>query len=449
MNSYVNECSDKFEHIKDIIKIMSKFVKDGKVEKRKFGEVMTPISLVKEMLDTLPKEVWSNPNLKWLDPANGAGTFPYVVIYKLMNGLSEWEPDVELRYKHIVENMIYTCELQSRNVFLWLCGVDPKDEYTTNSYWGSFLDEGFDYHMKNVWSVENFDIIIGNPPYQEEIITKKGSAKALYNIFTEKSISITNLVSFITPSRWFAGGKGLESFRLMMIKSNKIKSIKHFDDASKIFENVDITGGVSYFIFDNNYNGLCTYNQIEIDLSKYDIIVNPIYYSIIDKVSKYDGLNKICKGQSYSGITTNDIRLSDTESDNHIKCYVSKVNGYEKWINRNQIRNIDLNKWKVITARANGSYPRFGNKFIGKPNEICNQSYICFEVNSKLECENLLKYINTKFANFLLSIRKISQDLKPDTCKWIPYINLNKEMNDDDLAILFNLTSDEKNIIGI
>ena len=75
--------------------------------------------------------------------------------------------DTEIRYKHIVENMIYTCELQSRNVFLWLCGVDPKDEYTTNSYWGSFLDDGFDFHMKNVWDVDKFDIIIGNPPYQD------------------------------------------------------------------------------------------------------------------------------------------------------------------------------------------------------------------------------------------------------------------------------------------
>ena len=84
--------------------------------------------------------------MKWLDPANGAGTFPLVVIYKLMKGLSEWEPNIEKRYKHIVENMIYTCELQSRNVFLWLCGVDPKDKYITNTYWGSFLDKDFDFH---------------------------------------------------------------------------------------------------------------------------------------------------------------------------------------------------------------------------------------------------------------------------------------------------------------
>ena len=165
MKSYVESAIDKTEHIKDVVRIINKFVKDGTVEKKKHGEVMTPITLVREMLDTLPKEVWSNPNLKWLDPANGAGTFPFVIIYKLMNGLKDWEPDTEKRYKHIVENMIYVCELQSRNVFLWLCGVDPKDEYTTNTYWGSFLEEGFDKHMREVWKVDKFDIVVGNPPY--------------------------------------------------------------------------------------------------------------------------------------------------------------------------------------------------------------------------------------------------------------------------------------------
>lgn len=205
MNSFVNGCSDKFEHIKDVVKIINQFVKDGEVERKKYGEVMTPITLVREMLDTLPKEVWSNPNLKWLDPANGAGTFPFVVIYKLMNGLKNVEgfEDVEFRYKHIVENMIYTCELQSRNVALWLCGVDPKDEYTTNTYWGSFLDKGFDYHMKNVWGVDKFDIVIGNPPYQEQVGPKK--TKSIWNLFVKKSISLLSVDGFMTmvhPSGW-------------------------------------------------------------------------------------------------------------------------------------------------------------------------------------------------------------------------------------------------------
>lgn len=104
------------------------------------------------------------------------------------------------------------------------------------------------------------------------------------------------------------------------------------------------------------------------------------YYPLIDKISKYDGLNKICKGQSYSGLTTNDSRLKKEKLDeNYIKCYVSKRNGYEKWINRDHLKkSIDLSKWKATNAddSSHGSYSNFGNKFIGHPNEVCNQSYI-------------------------------------------------------------------------
>jgi type I restriction-modification system DNA methylase subunit len=143
----------KMDHIKDIIMMLREYVKVGEVEKKKFGEVMTPLELVKEMLATLPEDVWSNPNLKWLDPANGTGPYPIMVIYKLMNGLAEWEPDAEKRYKHIVENMIYVCELQPKNMFLYMCAVDPFDKYKLNVYTGSFLEKEFDYHMKNVWNV--------------------------------------------------------------------------------------------------------------------------------------------------------------------------------------------------------------------------------------------------------------------------------------------------------
>jgi len=126
---------------------------------------MTPLELVKEMLATLPKEVWSNPDLKWLDPANGTGTYPLMVVYKLMIGLKDWEPDEEKRYKHIVENMIYVCEIQPKNMFLYMFLLDPFDEYLLNIYTGSFLEEGFDRHMKEVWELDKVNIVVGNPPF--------------------------------------------------------------------------------------------------------------------------------------------------------------------------------------------------------------------------------------------------------------------------------------------
>ena len=456
MDAYINGCSDKMEHIKNVVKIINQFVKDGEVEKKKFGEVMTPITLVREMLDTLPKEVWSNPNLKWLDPCNGAGTFPFVIIYKLMNGLKEWEPDTEKRYKHIIENMIYVCELQSRNVFLWLCGVDPKDEYTTNTYWGSFLDKEFDEHMKNVWGVEKFDIVVGNPPYQEELNTKKGSAKPLYNIFTDKSILISSLVLFITPSRWFAGGKGLDAFRESMISSNKIKTINHFNDASKIFGNsVEIKGGVSYFIYDLEHNDICKFNGEFVNLNTYDIIptsTSKVDFKLINRFINCKNLSSICIGQSYSGVTSNDSRLVDNKiDDEHILCYTSISKGLNKYINKNSIKKniIGIDSWKVFTARSSTQGGEgFGKYFyIGKPYEICNQSYIVFLCKNENEAVSLKSYLSTSFVNKLLSLRKISQDSKPDTCKWIPIVPFDREWTDELLFEYFNISEEEKKLI--
>ena len=452
----INSGIGKYEHIKDVILMLREYVKVGEVEKKKFGEVMTPLELVKEMLATLPDEVWSNPNLKWLDPANGSGPYPLMVIFRLMNGLKDWEPDEEKRYKHIVEKMIYVCELQPKNMFLYMCAVDPWDIYQLNIYTGSFLESGFDKHMKEVWGFDKFDIVVGNPPYQEEV--EGGSQKPLYDKFILKSINISKKVIFITPSRWFSGGKGLDSFRKKMMTRKDIKIINHFDDASKIFGNgIFITGGVSYFLIDEDYNGKTTLNGYSIDLVKFDIIVkNPISYGLIEKMMKFEGIDKICKGQSYSGITTNDKRLSDIKNiDSQIKCYVSKRNGQFKWIDIEHInKSVNLSKWKVILVEAtnavdsgHGKYLSFGNRFIGMPNEICNQSYIVFETNSEYESKSLLSYLNCKLVDYLVSLRKISQHTKPDTCKWVPIVPFDREWTDEKLFEYFGLTEEEKKLI--
>ena len=177
----------EMNHIKDVVGMLREYVKVSKTEVKEFGEVMTPITLVEEMLDTLPYEVWTNPNLKWLDPCNGVGTFFSVVIERLMKGLESFEPNEKLRYKHIVENMIYACELQAKNLFLYLYAFDPKDEYAMNVYCGSYLDEGFDKHMEtwDYWGIEKFDVIVMNPPYNTYPIN--GKTHPLWDNFVVKT----------------------------------------------------------------------------------------------------------------------------------------------------------------------------------------------------------------------------------------------------------------------
>jgi site-specific DNA-methyltransferase (adenine-specific) len=445
--------------------MLREYVKVGEVEKKKFGEVMTPLELVKEMLNTLPDEVWTNPNLKWLDPANGTGPYPSMVIYKLMNGLKEWEPNDEKRYKHIVENMIYVCELQPKNMFLYMCAIDPFDTYNLNIYTGSFLEEGFDIHMKEVWGVDKFDIVMGNPPYQEMDGGAKASAKPIYNIFTEKSIKLSDRVVFITPSRWFAGGKGLDSYRKMMLSRKDIKIIKHFENehfdkniilASDIFNNgIEITGGVSYFLIDKSYCGDCLLNENMINLSKYDIVVLPKNYSILEKIKNFGNISSICDGSNYFGVDYREGRgeriVDDKIDDNYIKCYVSKSKGFQKWINIEFINNKDISKFRIATTRtgkhSNIENISFGNIFPIYPKECLSDAYISFPFNTEVECKSMHSYLNTKFANYLLSLRKIGHDIKPDTLKWIPMVPFDREWTDENLFEYFELTEDEKNLI--
>lgn len=466
MVSYVRDNVSKMEHIKNVVKIINQFVKDGEVEKKKHGEVMTPITLVREMLDTLPKEVWSNPNLKWLDPANGAGTFPFVIIYKLMNGLSEWEPNEEKRYKHIVESMIYTCELQSRNVFLWLCGVDPKDEYTTNAYWGSFLDEGFDKHMKDVWDVDKFDIVVGNPPYNDEV-SVSGTSADIYDKFVMKSDLISNQILMVTPSKWFSKADK-KNMRDLLIKKGKLVTIV---TNCIYFDELAIRGGVSYFLTNSKNNDMVKFDNefknLKVQYEEFGFIFmkqseSDILYSILTKLKDHSTLSEIFNSKSYFKLKTNhkNVQL------NGIKCYFSgrqkhslnliKDNNNEYYSFVTSVSDVKnkLDKWKLITPAAYGfktksenTYNQVGRLFISPPGEACTESFIFFDLNSEVECINMKKYFMTNFFKFLVSLKKSKQDVTSKIFEIIPYLDFTKEWDDDKIFTYFNLTSEEKKLI--
>lgn len=191
----------------NLMELVDSYLKPSNTEKKMLGEVFTSLKLVEEMLDKLPKEVWSNPHLKWLDPANGIGNFPVIIVKNLMEGLKEWQPDSELRLKHILENMIYVCELQSKNMFIYLQLFDSENKYKLNFHRGSFLDEGFSEVMKE-WGVEKFDIVIGNPPYNndQKAEGKRGGGDTLWDKFVIKVLNSflkkNGYLVFVHPTLW-------------------------------------------------------------------------------------------------------------------------------------------------------------------------------------------------------------------------------------------------------
>ena len=405
--------------------------------KKKTGEVFTPWDLVDEMMRTIPSEFWTNPNHKILEPGSGFGPFAIWAYYRLMVGLKVAFPNEEERRKHIVEKMLYMAELNGVNVDICKTIFSSNGLYRPNIYHGDFLE----LDPEQEWDISHFDLICGNPPYNKEKVSDS-SEMPLYNEFIEKCIDNCRFLLFLIPSRWFIGGKGLDSFREMMLSRKDIKLIKHFENSQDVFgTGVNIMGGICYFLKDSLYNGLCKFNQNLIDLSKYDILLtNKNVYTIVDKIINFDNLSDIYISNSYFGIKTNFENFTD--NDKLVKCYVSQQKGFIKFVDKKYIKK-DYNFWKVITPKANGSNPKFGNIFIGKPNEIHSQSYISFKVKNEKEANYLMVYLKSNFANFMLSLKKISQDISEKTISWIPMISLDREWIDSDIYEHFGLTQEE------
>lgn len=401
----------KTQHIKDVVGMMRDYVKVGTVEKKKFGEVMTPISLVNEMLDTLPQDVWSNPNLKWLDPANGCGVFPCVVVERLMNGLKDWEPNEELRYKHIMENMIYVCELQTKNMFLHICAFDPQDQYDLNIYCGSFLDKAFDDHMKNVWGVEKFDIVVGNPPYQ----------KSLHVDFLEKSHELSDEVLFIHPSPWLFRGESLVS-----VPNNRVASIKLIN-GNFYFRNAEFGAPLTITYVKKPKTDTI---KLIYDTTENEYIVSELPTGFWEPSKELLSLKEKFSRLSEKG------NLSNILFQNLGQSYI---------VSSPRICGHAVNRNSKEFFFTNDFYTFFYHKSNLNDRSTTNKVFV---VQSEVERKNLISYMKSKICRFALSLNKLSQDAHIKSyLSNIPIPDLKSDVNDAILCKLFNLNEEEWELI--
>lgn len=268
--------------IKDIQETIKEFLPVRKIEKDKYGEVFTPQELIEEMLGKLPKEVWSNPNLKWLDPANGIGNFPMVAYTHLMEGLTEWETNEDKRSNHIVENMLYMVELNEKNV-----GVSKKifgDK--ANIHCGNFLEAD----LNKIFGIEKFDIIMGNPPFnkgKEGTQTGSRAKNSLWDYFIYKSLEILNInkyLIFINPSQW--RGLGPEYHKLWNIMSKKQLLYLHIYGKTSGHKFFNVGSRFDLYVLQNKDNNQPTeiIDELEeqhfINLNEWDFFPNYNYKNI-------------------------------------------------------------------------------------------------------------------------------------------------------------------------
>lgn len=340
--------------------------------------------------------------------------------------------------------------------------VNESDDYAMEDKYFPFIDERTQ-HQKIIdikGGNMKFDVIIGNPPYQLSDGGESSGASPIYNLFIDSAKRIKpKFISMIIPSRWFSGGKGLDSFRHSMISERDISHIVDYQDSSECFPSVEIKGGVCYFLWQNDYSGPCSFTQIHEgksqvasrELNEYDILIRSNKGVIIlDKViKKHQGewFSSIVSSRKPFGLPTN---FKDTSNKGEIELYTN--NGISRVsIDQLPVKSEWTNVPKIFLSKAYNGGEKFPHQIINKPiipasSSACTETYLVIGADyfgSHEEAENCLSYMKTKLFRFMVWLRKISQDNPRDRFEYAPLLDFKKNWNDESLYALFCLSSDE------
>ncbi len=319
---------------------------------------------------------------------------------------------------------------------------------------------------KEIFKNMKFDVIVGNPPYQLSDGGSGPSAMPLYNKFVEASKKLNpKYITMIIPSRWFAGGKGLDDFREDMLNDRRIKYLVDYPNSSDCFAGVDIAGGVNYFLWDSSYDGDCTVktirgNQTSIStraLNEFDIFIRSNEsISIIHKIEKSK-----CPVVESVAFTRNPFGFESKARGNEIKStknYISLVHsqgiGYVSLDDVQKNKN-SVDKWKVTIGKlvpSNGEVgvdPEKGYNAITvpkilKPNEVITDSYLVIATfNTENEAINFSNYMKLKFPRFLMHETYSSMNISKSNFRFVPFLDFTKKWSDNELYKLFDLGEDE------
>jgi site-specific DNA-methyltransferase (adenine-specific) len=477
------------------------------------NEVFTPPRVVNAILDLLPESVWSDKSLRWLDPGSKTGVFPREIARRLMIGLAEAIPDEEERLRHIHTEMVFaiaitdtTAKMSRRSLY---CSKDATSTASATHFgstggnvWYGRVEHSFDkkgrctecggtkeqlekpgrdnfayafIHAAGRKSVSRefamkFDVIVGNPPYQMDA-ADGNRTMPIYNSFMDEAKKLNpRYVAFVIPSRWIAGGLGLDDFRSTMLSDKRLRTIVDFPNAEDVFPVVgkSIKGGVLYFLWDRDRPGSCNVvlrrgqEQVgphERNLSEYDIFVRDSRaLGILKKVLACDekSIIDMLAADKEFGMTSNwpDFRPKARSGD--IDFYYN-IKGSRKTggIARSKVPKSDhlIDHWKVLVPQAGSDGGQklpdvvLGTTMIASPPSVCTQTYLFFYVKKKSEAESVQTYVRTRFFRFLVSLRKITQHATRSTYTWVPQQTWDRSWTDAELYKKYGITKDEQEYI--
>jgi site-specific DNA-methyltransferase (adenine-specific) len=471
--------------------------------------VFTPPKVANAVLDLLPSEVWTDPTLRWLDPAAKTGVFPREITKRLMIGLAGVIPNEQERLRHILTEMVFaiateeiTGMMSRRSLY---CSKDASSAYSVvpfatsaGNVWQKSVKHDFndrgscieckgtraeleidgrdnkaygfihaDGHKKIDKEMDmKFDVIVGNPPYQMSGGGGGSNDTPLYNVFVDEAIKLNpRFVSMIIPSRWMAGGRGLDDFRSRMLGDDRIRHLVDYADAGDLFPGVEIKGGVCYFLWDRENSGACSMTIVRgldihgpesRNLGEFDILVRDsrgleILHKVLRKNSP--SFAELVSGDTPFGLPSNFRGYRKGERrPGDVRLYLVEGTRVEKWIDSEAIRKNtrDLRKWKVLVPKAYGageSWPHqiLGQTIVAGPPSACTQTYLYIgPLESKVEAESVQSYISTRFFRFLVSLRKISQDAMKSVYTWVPQQSWDQTWTDAELYKKYGITKDEQ-----
>lgn len=495
-------------------------------------EVFTPPEFTNQMLDTLTRawatnhggaDLWSDSTTRFLDPFTKSGVFLREITRRLVEGLALQIPDREERVNHILTTQIFgigithlTSLLARRSVYcskqansehsvareftnqsgnIWyervehtwvggrckFCGasqnaLDRGESLETHAYAfihtddiGARISELFGENMQ-------FDVIIGNPPYQLNDGGYGTSAAPIYDKFVEQARLLNpRMLTMVIPARWFSGGKGLDEFRELMLSDNRLRSIDDYLSASDVFPGVGLKGGICAFLWDRDNPGLC---EVSTHFKDWPVSVatRPLLEAGADVFIRFnEGLSILKKvatletGQAHSLSLPENLRFDRLVSSRKPfglettfkgKAVKSKgdvlvyQNGGVGYIARSSIANgVHLiDGWKVYTGRAapgtgnRDTYPHriISTPFIGEPHTISSETYLCIgPFNTKNEAESVLSYLSCRLTRLLILLHKPSQDTTRKVYTFVPTQDWSKRWTDKDLYARYELTAAE------
>ena len=324
----------------------------------------------------------------------------------------------------------------------------------------NMLHDGKRFWHFNDKEYMKIDAIIGNPPYQVMDGGAQASAKPIYQLFIQQAMKLNpKYISLITPSRWFAGGKGLDDFREAMLENKHFKAIHDYPNAAEIFSNIEIKGGVNYFLWDREYKGDCLIRTYEnskcisalkrpLKEENTDIFIRyNEAISIFKKIQSFKekSFSELMSSRKPFGIPTN-FKGKKEPFEGAVKIYVNGGVGYIK--KEGVLKNQHwIKEHKVIVPYAVGSGDSKTDKvnpIYAEPNSCCTETYLVIgPFATKKQCENVMQYIGTKFLHFCLTLKKNTQHSTKEFYQFVPQQNFDEEWTDEKLYKKYGLTPEE------